>query len=246
MLDLQLIAENLLTSNQKLKEKIDDSNKPLIINSEKLITKYLELKDLDIDLIKFSKKEDTIFIAIPYLANSDNKIALFDCNGKQIDEYELISYKLSLHISTAIVKVFDCELIVNVFISKTGYSAISKSDNGIIEGNKDIKITYLEEKIIFIPIKDLPLSEYKLVKKHKKRTKKYGDLLVDLECLKTKKIYHNIAVNTELEKLIHKYEKETKFSIVEHQEFTNQDGVFSVKTIIKDLNFSDNLSDLDI
>lgn len=250
MIDLQIIPQNLLTDNKKIQEFLNNDknfDKPLDISSTKLAAKYPELKSLpDTILIRFIRTENGINTYIPTLFNFDGVATLFDASGKIINGFNIISYELTKLISSAIMSNGEIDLVCNVALSKSGLSKIAKSDNEKLDGKNGIHVILLQEKIPFIPIKDVKKGSYKLIKNTKKRTGKYNDLLVDLESLDDGEIIRYVAINDELEKLILKYKKDTKFSIIDYQNFTNKEGKNAVKVIIKDLNFEDDLSDLDL
>jgi hypothetical protein len=251
-IDLQLIAQNLLNDNTKIREYLeneDNREKALNITANKLSAKYPTLKSLsDTVLIAFYPTNKGISISIPHIAKFDGEMALFGTDNKIWDkDYQLNEYKLDLTLSSASILITDIELIIGVKISQTAIAKIKKDDDGFgcLIGTDAIKLDYLEEKTIFVPIKELDLGQYKLVKNTKKRTK-YKDLIIHIESINTGEIIKYVAINSEVDKLISKYGKDTKFEIIRHENFVNDDGKKAIKTIIKDLNFKEDLSDLDL
>jgi len=249
MIDLQLIAQNLMDTNSKITSHFQNGSKePLTINTAILSKKYPDLKKIgECDLIKFYASEDnkTIYFRTLYIVNHDGLIALYDTSNNPIPSFEIKSYEFTEIIQSVAIEVNKTPLMVNALISKKAMAKIAKSEVGSITGEV-IDIDLLEEKIIFTPLKNIVKGDYKVINIHNKKSKKYKDLLVDIENIDIGEIIRYVACNTELSKLVTKYKKDCKFSIVDHQKFTNKDDKNSVKVVIKDLNFTTDLSNLDI
>lgn len=246
-LDLQEIAQTLLTDNQKIVDYCQNSEnfeKTLAISAKKLSVKYPELISLkETVLIAFYPTEKGITVKLPYIAKFDGSQKIFNTDNTIFDStFTLSSFIIDENYHSGIISSKDLELVIPIKITGTAISHIKKY--GVIDGKDTIDLDFLEEVEIFTPIKNLPLGKYSLVKNTKKRTKKYRDLLVFLKSDNT--IYDYVAVNKEVDKLVSKYGKDTKFEIIDHQDFINDDGKNAVKTIIKNLNFEDDLTDLDL
>jgi hypothetical protein len=246
-IDLQLIAQNLLSENKNLQNALSAKDSIIDITAIKLSAKYPSLKSYgDSILIRFKHGEKGIYSLVPYGVNHDNQLAFFSPDNKIIFENaEIVNYSFSDTLSSLTIKHEESEIVVNAVISKTCISKIAKSNDRILNGNGEPSLVLLEEKVIFSLMKDLPLGQYKVIKNHGKKSKTYNDLLIDIEDLGTGEQFKYIAVNTELSKLISKYKLDCKFEILGHQNFLNDENKNAVKTLIKDLNFKEDLSDFD-
>ena len=246
-IDLQLIAQNLLAENKNLQNALSSIDSVIDITAIKLSAKYPSLKFYgDCILIRFKHGKNGIYSLVPYAVNHDNQLTIFSPDNKIVFEgAEIINYSFSESLSSLTILHNKNEIVVNAIISKTCLSKIAKSDDGVLNDDSIPSLVLLEEKIIFNLMKDLPLGQYKIIKNHGKKSKTYNDLLVNIENLKTSEQFKYIAVNTELSRLVSKYKLDCKFEVIGYEKFLNKEDKDAVKTLIKDLNFKEDLTDFE-
>lgn len=246
-IDLQLIAQNLLSENKNLQNALSAIDSIIDITAVKLSVKYPTLKVYgDTILIRYKHGQNGIYTIVPYVVNHDGKLTIFSPDNKIIFENaEIVSYSFSESLSSITIKHEKSEIVINALISKPCITKIAKTIDKVLIGDGEPNLLLLEEKIIFNLIKDLPLGQYKVIKNHGKKSRIYNDLLVDIENLTTNEQFKYIAINTELSRLIAKYKLDCKFEIIGHQNFLNDENKNAIKTFIKDLNFKEDLRDFD-
>ncbi|MGI0483489.1 hypothetical protein ACN4EE_22245 [Geminocystis sp. CENA526] len=247
MIDLQLIAQNLIAENKNLQNALSSKDSIIDITASKLASKYSELKVYgDSILIRYKHGEKGIYSLVPYAVNCDKKITFFSPDNKEIFENaEIVNYSFSEQLNSVTIKHEKNEIVISAVTSKTCLSKIAKSKDKTINGVGIPDLILLDEKIIFTLMKDLPLGQYKITKNHGKKSKTYNDLLVDIESISNGEQFKYVAVNTELSRLIAKYKLDCKFEVMGYENFLNSEDKNAVKTVIKDLNFSVDLTDFD-
>jgi len=207
LIDLIKFSPSIL-DNPTIKEKIS-LGKPIILTAKNLTSKLPQLsilESLPILQVKMGKNDYPIVI-LPtvYLVNNETlKVCLHDLSASVTDE---------LRVKSVFITENDCYAIVtdkseSIFLkTNLGIDTLAVSQDSINLGLKDFEDLDLKEySYIFKsnPVIELSLgilemnNAYKIIKLGENTSKEHNTPLMEVQCLKTKKVYKNVLTNHDI------------------------------------------------
>jgi hypothetical protein len=228
LIDLKIISIDILSKNEKIVTAAKNSNSNVLVTAKQLSKKHSELSFLnELALIAIGKNRNNSIIQalIPtiYRDNENIIICLPDTNLSEIQsDFKVIECQLN-NPSYAIIQHNEYPIKLKIGIALTNEARNLIDDNyevdGVIETKLDID--YLKDKPrLELSLKTLPLKTKFTVLNSDKRTNQYNTMMIDCQDSKGK-IYSNIIVNSDLEKMIENFGDKTVFSIDKIDEIDN-------------------------
>lgn len=221
------IAKNIQTNSKALQDATIKAGKDVIISSEKLASKFPELKNIsDTALmrafVRTEGKETEFYVNSISIYQDDNGEAqLYDAQLKPLD-CEMISYSINtdLGLGQAIIEYEGIELEVSV--SLDGEKLI-KLPQGVIEGQGWIDSELLD--LVPQPIKklsELPLHTRITIKSISGKSRKYQSDMLSIEC--DGETFNNVIANAQILRGIEKYGIPCIFEIAQIKTIKNKQG----------------------